>query len=552
MPFMQNNYTIQVVFLIKEAEINIFNVKKLFIYFIFSIVAIIIYIELSHFWVHSGGISSQIKRFELPLLLVVLLILYFPTKNIVKNIFVSVMSILGIYALIDAFYFFLARSPRLSDLSNIGTIKEFSFVMNIGLISILLLIGISILLLIVSYKKETASKIFFVNIGFKIFLIVSFTYYINTTYFSKYLFSKFNYINWSQSLTIRKNGRITSFMYYSIKSKEESKKLSIYKNKIIDVNKILFGNTIIKDKRNIYMIVLESFIDPRLIKDVKFNRTPLSSNLKKHLGKNGFSYVNSPVYGGGTAQAEFELLTGVRALQKVNSIEFNSLNGNKIPGFVDILKLNGYKSRAVIASTSNYFNSKQAYQSIGFDDIIFLEEVDSFKINKSDSRIFDGEVYDYNINNLKSKNIEQPYFSYVLGLYGHFPYDRNIKDRPSVITASHSDKRIERIANQFYYRTKALGNYIDNILRMDPKAIIYVSSDHLPPLLTNGLRYKKNLKNNIAMLLIDGKSIDINNLSYFEIPRLLINTLSNSKVKLNKFDSKQEEELYFKVLSESL
>ncbi len=78
--------------------------------------------------------------------------------------------------------------------------------------------------------------------------------------------------------------------------------------------------------------------------------------------------VTSPIYGGGTAQAEFELLTGIQALSKVNRIEFNVMQGRNISSFVKKLNQNNYKTIATIATGSGFFNSIQAYKSIGFDE----------------------------------------------------------------------------------------------------------------------------------------------------------------------------------------
>ncbi|MCK5539138.1 MAG: sulfatase-like hydrolase/transferase, partial [Bacteroidales bacterium] len=386
----------------------------------------------------------------------------------------------------------------------------------------------------------------------KFFALLGFFYYFTTSSFSHYLFKKFDYYNWSQAKTIKKNGRFTSFIYYGIISRESKKKLILFKNKDININKILFNNLTIENKRNIYVVILESFIDPRLIKDVTFNRSPLSQNIEKYLGGSEFFYIKSPVYGGGTSQSEFEIFTAIPALSKVSSIEFNTLEGNQISGFVNALKHNGYKSKADIATYSGYYNSKDAYKSIGFDEAVFLEESNDFEIRVGDKKIFDGDLYDYNLRTLKKQNLKTPYLHYALGMYGHFPYDRNLEFRPDIITTTHKDKRIHRIANQFYYRTKALANHIDNILSADPSSIIFVASDHLPPLLTNGIKYTRSQTDNIGLLLIDGKTININGLRYYDIPRLIWKLLKNNNEELTKINAKVYEEIYFKALSESL
>jgi len=134
--------------------------KNLLLYLLFSIVLIFLYIELSHFWVSCGGISSKIKYIEIPVLVILLLVLYFPSKNIFRTALLSVVPILGLYILYDVFYHFLARSPRLSDIRNASALNDFSPLMWIGLIMIVLLIISSIFYQIYIFKKEQKNKHF--------------------------------------------------------------------------------------------------------------------------------------------------------------------------------------------------------------------------------------------------------------------------------------------------------------------------------------------------------------------------------------------------------
>jgi len=526
------------------------NIKKLLLYFLSAIFIIILYIELSHFWVSCGGTSGHIKNIEIPILIILLSIFYFPTKNIFKNSLFSAIPILGLYILYDIFYHFLERSPRLSDFDNATALSDFSPLLSSGLIIMILLIIAPIVYMIGVYKNETRNKKFYLILTIKFFALFGLLYYLSTSAFSHYLFKNFDDYNWSPASTIKKNGRFTSFIYYDTISRQSKEKLIVFKNKDLDINKQLFANLEIKNKKNIYIIILESFIDPRLIKDSTFNRSPLSQNMKKYLGGGEFSYIKSSIYGGGTAQSEFEILTGIPALSKVSSIEFNILQGNQISGFINVLNKNGYMTSACIATNSNYFNSKNAYKSIGFNKAVFLEESDDFTTRNGDKKIFDGDFFNYCFQN-QIRQPKIPYLHYTLGMYGHFPYDRNLELRPDIISTTHKDERIHRVANQFYYRTKALANYIDNILSVDPSSIIFITSDHLPPLLNNGIKYIKEKKENISLLLIDGKRIDINGLYYYDIPRLILKLLNNNK-NLKKIDAETYEQIYFKALSESL
>lgn len=167
--------------------------------------------------------------------------------------------------------------------------------------------------------------------------------------------------------------------------------------------------------------------------------------------------------------------------------------------------------------------------------------------------VFDGDLFQYNLNIIAKliKNKKQPLVSYTLGMYGHFPYETEPQRQPAVIKVKHEDDRVQKIANQFFYRTKAIAEYIKQLLLIDPNSIIYVTSDHLPPILWDGTRYKFEQHTNISLLLDAGKPVDVSGKGYFQIPRLIWGILSG-KENNHQIDETTMENLYFKLLSESI
>ena len=531
------------------------SVNALIKYLLVVLTIFVLYIEASLFWVSLGGIHPHLLKFEIPLLMFMSTILYF--KNI-NNSFIKYLiptvPILTLYILFDIFYNFLERSPRISDIQNISTIFNFSYEMAFGFILLSCLIPISILFLFYqSYKKYTFKRLA-VSLSYKLFLIFIVISTLSSSRFTDYITKSYEYFSWSINISIRNNGRFASFIYYGSQEKQNYLKIKKYisANNINEVESALYPG-LIKRTPNIHFIVLESFIDPRLLENIKFSKSPLAMELISYLNKDScFSYVVSPVYGGGTAQAEFELLTGVPALAKINSTEFNVLNGKTVSSFVNHIKELGYNSIATIASNKGFYNSPHAYKSLGFNKVSFLEESVDFSRENSDDIIFDGDLFNYNLNRVKNylDNNNKPVFNYVLGLYGHFPYKRNANKRPDVIDVSNENINIYRISNQFYYRTKALAKYIKELISIDPNSIIYITSDHLPPIFDNIIEYKYGNHTNISLFINAGVFIDMNRRRYYEIPWFIWDLLSESEHKRD-FQDSDIEELYFKLMSES-
>jgi phosphoglycerol transferase MdoB-like AlkP superfamily enzyme len=516
------------------------------------------YINISYLWVNCGGfLKGKILYFEMPFLLFLAFLLYFPAgfernqvKKCIQGIILVQIPILSLYILHDAFYSFLGESPRISDLKNICSLFDFSPMLWIILILYLLFILSIILFLGIRYKKNVAFKKFSVFLLFKLMLLIGVVFFLNSDAFSRLQKKIYSYYWFSQAYNIKYNGRFSSFFYYNQLRRRARVKLRKYKKVNLDVDKILYPGKI-KHRRNIYIIVLESFMDPRLIVGLNYDRTPLSKELSPFLiNKYNFSHVISPVFGGKTAQPEFELLTGVRALAKINSVEFNVMEGHFMPSFVNKLRKSGYYTMATIATDASFFNSKEAYKSIGFQEIDFLEENRHFQKVKGDKFIFDGTVYKYNLS--KIKKLRRPFLLYTLGMYGHYPFLRNKSLRPDVIITHCSNTYVRRILNQFYYRTKSLAFYIKNILKNDHNSIIYVTGDHIPPMvLSNKIRYKKEKHITISLMLVDGKAKKVSGKRYYEIPWEMWDELIGYKNR-REIDKKKMEEIYFKILSDSI
>ena len=496
--------------------------------------------------------SLTIWAVEFPIILLAVSLFYLhDIKNKFIKYVIPIMPFIGVYIVFDVFYYFLSRPLKYTDFENINLLYKLSPL--IYTLSVLLSLSIFAIIFYNFYKvyKTYNKKKIFLSIFIRLSIILAALIVAESDLFSSYTKNLFERVVWSDTKTIAKNGRINSFALYSMAEIENQKKLRNQQNNTTNIAKVLYSGNI-KNKKNIYYIVMESFVYPNYFTGIKYNKNPLHNDLKELLFNGDFSKVRSPVYGGGTAQAEFELLTGIRALSKVNSIEFNVMQGGKINAFLNALKNNGYKNIATIASDSKYFNSTLAYKSLGFEKVTFLEKSDFIK-NNNDSRIFDGDAFDYNLKKIKNhlKTSDKPIFSYILGLYGHLAYKRNKIDRPDKIKSNDiKNENIFNIVNQFYYRTQALAKYIKNILAIDKNSLIVVSSDHLPPIYQN-IKYKYDKYTNIALMTEDGKAININGKSQFEIPWIIWDRLTkNNQVRL--YDDHTMKNMYFKALYESL
>ena len=248
-----------------------------------------------------------------------------------------------------------------------------------------------------------------------------------------------------------------------------------------------FSGFEIQSKRNVHLVVLESFFDITLLKNVTFTLPPTRNSLEAKLHELENVSI-SPSYGGGTPNAEFEVLCGLPSLAIAHSLEFEVFTGSGTDCLPTILGKQGYLTVASHPYSPNTFNRERAYRSLGFSKRLFAttnyDQSDAFlKMDDLDDLwLFDGSLYRQNLAMVTTwLKEDKPLLNYVLTAGGHYPFLLNKSRRPLVVSADNSSKVINRLANHYYYRSKALAWYLSQLQQIDPDSLIIGVADHLPP-----------------------------------------------------------------------
>lgn len=356
---------------------------------------------------------------------------------------------------------------------------------------------------------------------------------------------------WSDELSVENNGRFAMLFYFEAQRRMALAQSATYRDRAAYAKRAeeLAGALAEHGAgRHVHLVVLESFIDPTLFKGVQYSRDPRHPDYVALAGKS-LGYSISPMFGGGTAQAEFELLCGVPAFHAISSIEFNAFTGAPAYCMPGILKLAGYRTLANNAYKPNFFNAIKAYTGIGFGEAYFPIEyarqrtsyISAAEVGQGEQYLFDGKFFAQNldfIGKALKDNPSQPVLNYVLSMYGHFPHTMDLQSRPLVLSmkSRYRDGQLLLAANQHYYRTEAIAGYVRKLIELDPKCLIILVSDHLPPLDEGTGSYKKlGYLDNIAdstsynriLVFENGKPVRYRNLHHFDVPSLVFNYLTD-------------------------
>ena len=356
---------------------------------------------------------------------------------------------------------------------------------------------------------------------------------------------------WSDDISAMNNGRLMMLFYREAERRLVVAQTRMFRNREAyeqEAQQLAKWIEAHGNRRDVHLVVMESFFDPTLLKKANLTKNPFHPDFQRLFGnKMGFSL--SPVFGGKTAQAEFEALCGVHAFGEMTGVEFNSFTGSPANCLPGVLGQAGYDSIASNAYKPSFFNALKAYKGIGFSEMYFPQEFDGTAksyLRKGDTSgemeyMFDGNLFTQNlefITPLLKAPGHRPLFNYVLTIYGHMPHLINKEKRPLVLKMQSpcKDQFLEWSANQIYYRSQAVADYVNNLMSIDPESLIILVSDHLPPGQYGMASYQKlqyldgsekSMHMNRILIVEAGKVKTLATIHHYDIPALIINSITD-------------------------
>ncbi|WP_248928347.1 LTA synthase family protein [Paenibacillus hamazuiensis] len=239
---------------------------------------------------------------------------------------------------------------------------------------------------------------------------------------------------------------------------------------------------------NIILVLSESFWDATQIKNVSFSRDPLPF-YHELIQKYTSGTLLSPQYGGGTANVEFEVLTGnsMRFLPQ-GSVPYNQYMSKSMDSLASILTRQGYTSVAINPFHSWFYNSKKVYENLGFSKFISQE---FFKPEYEGPYLADREVANMIIDS--SRKSPGPDFIFANTMQNHYHYYPNkFKENTIEVTGINPESKglLETYAQGLVGVDDMLKRLVTHYENIDEPTMIVFFGDHLPSLGDNYKVYK--------------------------------------------------------------
>lgn len=234
---------------------------------------------------------------------------------------------------------------------------------------------------------------------------------------------------------------------------------------------------------NIIFIQLESFFDVNYVNDVTFSENPVPyfTNLKENY-TSGFLTV--PSVGAGTANTEFEVLTGMStAFFGAGEYPFKTiLTKTTCESMAYLFSSAGYSTHAIHNNDGTFYSRNQVYANLGFNSFTPMEYMYNVEKNPrgwAKDNILPEEIFKC-IDSTKESD-----FVFTVSVQGHGRYPSEVIDDTQTITMSGNDYKqteFEYYVNQIHEMDTMIGNLIDQIEESDEPTVLVLYGDHLPTL----------------------------------------------------------------------
>ncbi|WP_315116531.1 LTA synthase family protein [uncultured Clostridium sp.] len=224
--------------------------------------------------------------------------------------------------------------------------------------------------------------------------------------------------------------------------------------------------------KNLIVIQVEAL--QQFVINKKVNGEEITPNLNKWINKSMyFDNLFYQVASGNTSDAEFMVNNSL--YPAASGAAYYQYTGNTLNSLPKALKEKQYQTAAFHGYIEGFWNRNVMYQTEGFDK--FYGE-HSFELNEKVGLGLSDESF-FNQSYEKIKNLKQPFYSFMVTLSSHFPYDGG-EGYGNFQAEDYEDTLLGNYFRGIHYTDKQLGMFLDKLEKdgMMDNSIIVIYGDH--------------------------------------------------------------------------
>lgn len=308
---------------------------------------------------------------------------------------------------------------------------------------------------------------------------------------------------WSQKTNYRSNGFVGGFLFNMPvsamarpKGYDEGAMTLIadrYEALAAQVNADRTGSL---DDVNVVLVLSESFTDPTDLEGFELERDPIPRT-RALMERTTSGHMLAQMYGGGTANMEFETLTGqslgLFRAQMLSPYQMLVPDHDDYPSAVGWFRSHGHDAIAVHPYRVGMYKREQVYERFGFESFIHdttMAETDTIDDNPY---ISDQSAFDEVLTQIDQH--DRPLLVNLVTMQNHIPVDDHYDDPIKVTgTDGGQGRKIGQYARGLEHTDDALASFLATLEQGSEKTIVLFYGDHLPGI------YGSSVKNDNAGL----------------------------------------------------
>jgi phosphoglycerol transferase MdoB-like AlkP superfamily enzyme len=236
------------------------------------------------------------------------------------------------------------------------------------------------------------------------------------------------------------------------------------------------------DGVNVLMVLSESLSDPTLLRGVTPARDPIPfTRALMRVSTSGL--LLAPGIGGGTANAEFEALTGMSLglFPAQLRVPFQMLvpERSRFPSLVQWYERTGHRPIAVHPFSTEMYRRSDVYRAFGFDDFVHEDRLASPRRLGHDGYVSDASAFDEVVARLRRS--ASPLFVQLVTMQNHIPYEDRY-DHPIGVRgpAGVPLPPTGQYLRGLWHSDRALRALVRDLEGLPEPTVLVVYGDHLP------------------------------------------------------------------------
>lgn len=234
---------------------------------------------------------------------------------------------------------------------------------------------------------------------------------------------------------------------------------------------------------NLLFLQLESFIDPLTINTIELSEDPCP-NFRRLYGEFSSGELTVPACGAGTANVEFEVLTGLSArFFGPGEYPYKSILTEKtVENLAYDLKSMGYSAHAIHNHRAVFYNRNTVFANMGFDTFTSVEYMKNVLKNEK-NWAKDGVLVDCINDALNSTDSRDLIYTISVQGHGKYPEEEILEDPEIRVTEAPTEElkwKFEYYVNQIYEMDQFIGELTAELAKREEPVVLVMYGDHIP------------------------------------------------------------------------